>query len=109
MASGRLKDLVAHGLLARRPYQEPGARTRYEYVLTERGSGVFTAFVALMQWGDTLRDDRRTSLKLEHAGCGGALHAEVRCDQGHLVGVAEGAVRLRDEEWVLRARARSGQ
>jgi DNA-binding HxlR family transcriptional regulator len=38
VAAGRLKELVRHDVLDRRPYREPGSRTRHEYVLTERGA-----------------------------------------------------------------------
>ncbi len=41
VTAGRLKQLVEDGLLARRPYQEPGARTRSAYVLTDRGRALF--------------------------------------------------------------------
>ena len=34
-ASARLAELVELGLLTRRPYREPGQRTRDEYVLTD--------------------------------------------------------------------------
>jgi DNA-binding HxlR family transcriptional regulator len=53
VAAKRLKELVESGLLEKRPYQEPGARTRYEYVLTEKGRALLPVIVALMQWGDT--------------------------------------------------------
>ena len=48
----RLKQLVEHGILTRAPYQEPGARTRYSYVLTEAGLDLAMVVFALMQWGD---------------------------------------------------------
>lgn len=58
VAAKRLKELVEAGVLDKRPYQEPGARTRHEYVLTEKGNALLPVIVALMQWGDTyLRDD----------------------------------------------------
>lgn len=53
VAAKRLKELVEAGLLEKRPYQEPAARTRYEYVLTEKGRALLPVVVALMQWGDT--------------------------------------------------------
>ncbi|MDT7782484.1 MAG: hypothetical protein QOF58_903 [Pseudonocardiales bacterium] len=53
VAAKRLKELVDAGLFEKRPYQEPGARTRHEYVLTEQGSALLPVIVALMQWGDT--------------------------------------------------------
>ena len=36
-ASARLSELVEAGLLERRPYREPGQRSRDEYVLTDAG------------------------------------------------------------------------
>src|SRR5271154_7537834 len=47
IAAARLRDLVDAGLLDRRPYQEPGQRTRYEYVLTEAGEDLLPVVVAL--------------------------------------------------------------
>lgn len=46
----RLRHLVAHGVLERRPYQE--APTRYDYVLTERGEALLPMLVTLQDWGD---------------------------------------------------------
>jgi hypothetical protein len=39
--SARLATLVEHGLLRKEPYREPGARTRTEYRLTEKGLELF--------------------------------------------------------------------
>lgn len=52
VASTRLKELVAAGILAKRPYREPGQRTRDEYVLTPMGEDLLPALLALMRWGD---------------------------------------------------------
>jgi DNA-binding HxlR family transcriptional regulator len=104
VASGRLKELVAHGLLARRPYQVPGNRTRYEYVLTELGSRLFPVLVALMDWGDLLRDDYRTGVELVHKNCDARLAAVVQCAKGHTVAPGDTAVRIIDE-----TRAAAGQ
>jgi DNA-binding HxlR family transcriptional regulator len=52
VAAARLKDLVSRGVFAKRPYREPGQRTRHEYALTEMGRGLLPAVLALMQWGD---------------------------------------------------------
>jgi DNA-binding HxlR family transcriptional regulator len=51
----RLTLLVEEGLLERRTYQEPGARTREEYVLTEAGRGLSVVIAALADWGRTHR------------------------------------------------------
>ena len=48
----RLAKLVEEGLLTRRPYQEPGSRTRYAYVLTAKGSALGYALIAISKWGE---------------------------------------------------------
>ena len=103
VVAGRLKQLYADGVVERRPYQEAGKRTRDEYVLTERGRALFPIVVALMQWGDTLDDDRRTGVDLVHRDCAAPLSARVLCAEGHEVPLEEGAVRLKDEAYVRRA------
>lgn len=51
----RLAVLVDEGLLERRTYQEPGARAREEYVLTEAGRSLSVVIAALATWGRTHR------------------------------------------------------
>lgn len=51
----RLEALVEAGILAKRPYQEPGARTRVEYTLTPVGRGLMPVIVALAAWADEHR------------------------------------------------------
>lgn len=51
--SDRLSTLVAAGILAREPYQEPGARARSGYRLTPAGRELQVVLSALQQWGDT--------------------------------------------------------
>ncbi|CAM3782156.1 helix-turn-helix domain-containing protein [Smaragdicoccus niigatensis] len=97
VAAGRLKDLVACGVLTQRPYQDPGTRTRYEYVLTKAGAQLYPIVVALTQWGELLREDHETGVELVHEGCGAHLHAEVRCAQGHRVPLGSAVVRLKNE------------
>jgi DNA-binding HxlR family transcriptional regulator len=93
-AAARLKELTEHGLLERRPYQEPGQRTRHEYVLTEMGRDLLPAALALMQWGDKhLAGRRGAPLALRHTACGADVAVEVRCAKGHDVPLAELAVR----------------
>jgi DNA-binding HxlR family transcriptional regulator len=84
VAAARLRELVAHGLLAREPYREPGRRTRHRYRLTEKGRDLFPVLVALMQWGDRWRDDGRDGpVELVHDGCGACTRVELRCTAGH--------------------------
>jgi DNA-binding HxlR family transcriptional regulator len=98
VAAARLKELVDAGLLERRPYQEPGQRTRLEYRLTDRGVDLFPALVALMQWGDRWLEP--AGVEMQHHDCGSAVHAELRCGSGH-------AVAIDDIDLVARPRAAS--
>jgi DNA-binding HxlR family transcriptional regulator len=87
VAAARLRQLVEHGLLAREDYQEPGQRTRPGYALTEKGAELLPAFVALMQWGDRWLTDDGGPVQLLHRGCGQRVHAVLRCEGGHVVGL----------------------
>jgi DNA-binding HxlR family transcriptional regulator len=90
IAAARLRELVDAGLLDRRPYQEPGQRTRYEYVLTEAGEDLLPVVVALGRWGARHRPlEDPAPARLRHATCGSGVHVEVRCEQGHLVPLDE--------------------
>ncbi|MGO4679557.1 winged helix-turn-helix transcriptional regulator [Microbacterium sp. 2MCAF23] len=107
VASGRLKQLHADGLVEQRPYQDPGKRTRKEYVLTERGRALYPLLVALMQWGEGVRDDHDTGVELVHVGCGASLEATVRCADGHDVSLGEAGARLKDERLASALRGRA--
>jgi DNA-binding HxlR family transcriptional regulator len=48
--SVRLRNLVAHGIMDTVPAAD--GSTYQEYVLTEKGRGLFTLLVALRQWGE---------------------------------------------------------
>jgi DNA-binding HxlR family transcriptional regulator len=81
--SARLSELVAAGLLEKRPYREPGRRSRDEYVLTASGTDFMPVVWAMFQWGRKHLDD--TGMRLVHHGCGAPARVEVRCDAGHPV------------------------
>jgi DNA-binding HxlR family transcriptional regulator len=90
VAATRLRELVATGLLRRRPYREPGQRTRDEYVLTDMGRDLLPAALALMQWGDRyLSGDGGPPLAMRHADCGSPVRVEARCADGHEVPLDE--------------------
>jgi DNA-binding HxlR family transcriptional regulator len=92
--AARLRQLTEHGLLRRRPYREPGQRTRFEYHLTEMGRDVLPALLALMQWGDRyLTGDDGPPLRVTHTDCGAPVETRVRCAEGHDVPTAEISVR----------------
>jgi DNA-binding HxlR family transcriptional regulator len=88
-ASARLRELVERGLLELEPYQEPGQRTRQRYLLTEKGADLFPVIVGLMQWGNRWLSDTGGPAELRHRGCGAVVHAELRCEQGHAVELAD--------------------
>ncbi|WP_406490394.1 helix-turn-helix transcriptional regulator [Streptomyces sp. NBC_01604] len=94
VAATRLRELVAAGLLERRPYQEPGQRTRHEYVLTPAGVDLQPALVALMQWGDQhLARPSGPPLTLHHTACDEPVTARLVCAAGHEVKPEEVTVR----------------
>jgi DNA-binding HxlR family transcriptional regulator len=96
VAAARLAELVEEGLLVRRPYREPGQRTRYEYELTEKGRDFAEILFALRQWGNrwVLKEEART--ELAHASCGEPVTVQFRCAEGHRVDVGDVEVRRTD-------------
>jgi DNA-binding HxlR family transcriptional regulator len=83
VAAQRLRELVEAGILAKEPYREPGQRTRYAYVLTERGHELLPAVLALLQWGAIHTQGGGPAVT--HADCGEPLHVDLRCSAGHAV------------------------
>lgn len=94
VASARLKELTAAGLLRKEPYREPGQRTRHEYALTEMGRDLLPAVLALMQWGDKHLQDDGGPLALVEDATGLPVRVEVRSAAGDEVGLEELRVRL---------------
>jgi DNA-binding HxlR family transcriptional regulator len=94
VASQRLRQLVDNGLLERRPYQEPGQRTRYEYAVTQGGLEVFPIIAALSSLGDRLPREPEKAVVLRHADCGEPVMTEVRCAAGHPVAPADTVVSI---------------
>ncbi|KBZ68910.1 winged helix-turn-helix transcriptional regulator [Mycobacterium colombiense] len=91
--SARLGELVELGLLRRRPYREPGQRSRDEYVLTDAGLDFMPVVWALFEWGRHHLPGRNR-LRLTHVGCGAEVSVEIRCREGHLVPPDELGMRL---------------
>ena len=67
----RLEHLVDSGVLTKRSYQEPGARTRRSYHLTRSGKDLAIPLAALQQWGD-LHAPRRGGPTVERISPSGA-------------------------------------
>lgn len=97
----RLRTLVEHEILERRPYQEPGSRERSEYRLTDKGKELFPALIALMQWGDRyLADPSGPPVAVLHNECEQPVRAILACAGGH------GPLTARDTHPQLTATAR---
>jgi DNA-binding HxlR family transcriptional regulator len=87
-ASTHLRTLTRAGLLQRRPYREPGGRTRDEYALTEAGADLMPVIFGLFEWGRR-HTDAQPLVEFAHAGCGSPIEVHVRCAAGHEVGPDE--------------------
>jgi DNA-binding HxlR family transcriptional regulator len=80
--SSNLKLLTQAGLLERRPYQEAGARTRDEYVLTPAGTDLMPVILGLFDWGRRYASGA-SDLEFVHADCGEPIEVHVTCEAGH--------------------------
>ena len=80
--SGRLRKLVALGVLEQVPAADGSAYQ--EYVLTEKGRGLFLVLVALGQWGCG-----ESEFKLVERKRGKAVRLELRSEDGRKVGLDE--------------------
>lgn len=92
-AAARLAELVDLGLLTRRPYREPGQRSRDEYILTEAGIDFMPVVWAMFQWGQRHLPNHGR-LRLTHLDCGADVSVEIRCTEGHPVPPGELGARL---------------
>ncbi|WNO67802.1 helix-turn-helix domain-containing protein [Streptomyces sp. AM2-3-1] len=82
--AGRLRKLVAAGVLRTVPYQEQGSRTRQEYRLTRKGRDLWPVLVALRQWGETyVGDAGGPVLDIRHSDCGAPVRVVVECSGEH--------------------------
>lgn len=90
VAAARLRELTEAGLLVRRPYREPGQRTRSEYRLTDKGRDLMPVVLALFAWGAKhVLPGGSAPLDLSHADCGAPVEVAVRCTHGHAVPLGE--------------------
>jgi DNA-binding HxlR family transcriptional regulator len=92
----RLKELVDEGILEKRPYHEPGQRSREDYHLTKKGEELLPALLALMRWGDRWVRADGGRVSLSHKDCGAPIEVEVRCGDGHPVTAGDIQAALRD-------------
>lgn len=82
----RLRTLAEAGVIEKVPYQEAGARQRYEYRLTPAGRDLRVVLTAVREWGDKhLAGDDGPPVAVDHRDCGAAVHTQLVCDEGHLI------------------------
>jgi DNA-binding HxlR family transcriptional regulator len=80
----RLRRLVDAGILRKEPYREPGARSRMEYRLTEKGLDLYPVLLALQTWGDRyLADPEGPPIEFAHRGCDAKVELVMCCAAGH--------------------------
>ncbi len=89
VCAARLRELTDEGIFRRVPYQEQGQRTRHAYQLTDKGAELLPVLVALMQWGDRWQQEHGAPVEIHHAGCGGRVGVELRCEHDHGVAADE--------------------
>jgi DNA-binding HxlR family transcriptional regulator len=86
LLADRLHLLVENGILAKKPYKDPGERTRSEYVLTAKGDRLIPALIAILEWGDEyLTDPNGPAVFINHRGCDHPVQIEMRCVRGHKI------------------------
>src|SRR5689334_22697045 len=91
-AATHLRALTDAGLLEPSTYQDPGERARQGYALTAAGADLMPVVIGLFEWGVRYADGN-DQLEYAHAGCGASVHVEVRCADGHAVGIDDIVVR----------------
>jgi DNA-binding HxlR family transcriptional regulator len=95
--AGRLRQLVADGMLERVRYRtDPDW---YEYRLTERALDLYPVIVGLMRWADRhlSGDEPGPALELVHRGCGAPAEPYLACSHCHEeIGGRDIEVRVRE-------------
>ncbi|GJL38198.1 HxlR-like helix-turn-helix [Phytobacter ursingii] len=83
--ANRLKKMTELGLLCKMPYQEEGARERYEYVLTPKSRSLAPLLISLMEWGhkNILHDEPHISLI--NKSTGDVVHSAFVSAKGEVV------------------------
>jgi DNA-binding HxlR family transcriptional regulator len=77
--AARLKALVGHGVLARRPYSEHPPR--FEYVLTPKGRDLSGVLMTLAAWGDRhVYGGDGGPVQYIHKACGARFAAKLVCE-----------------------------
>lgn len=76
----RLKRLVEHEILEKRPYIE--RQQRFEYCLTEKGLELYPVLMSMVTWADKWMDDGTGKpMQLMHKQCGKVFTAITVCSE----------------------------
>jgi len=75
--ASRLESLVEHGIFKEVQYQD--RPVRFEYVLTSKGSELWTVLTMLRQWGDKWLAPDGAPVEAVHQTCGHVSHATLTC------------------------------
>jgi DNA-binding HxlR family transcriptional regulator len=91
--SARLRNLVEHGILDTVPASD--GSVYQEYVLTEKGRGLFPLLVALRQWGEDyfFEPDETHVLLVDRKRGLPVRRLELRAQDGRLLGPADTAIK----------------
>jgi DNA-binding HxlR family transcriptional regulator len=92
--SARLRNLVAHGIMATVPASD--GSPYQEYVLTEKGRGLFPLLVALRQWGEEFffEPNEARVLLVDRKSGRPVRRLELRAQDGRILGAADTDVRM---------------
>ena len=91
----RLAKLVERGIMTRRAYQEPGARTRHAYVLTEAGRALALTLLALTQWGEDHVLHGPAPVEIVERSTGRPLRVELVDENGRITDLKDAMLSLR--------------
>ena len=91
--ASRLRNLVEHGILETAPASDGSAYQ--EYVLTEKGRGIFPVLVALRQWGEDyfFTKDEKHVLLVDAQHGRPVRRLELRSQDGRLLGPGDTLVK----------------
>ncbi|MGY3589445.1 DNA-binding HxlR family transcriptional regulator [Bradyrhizobium sp. USDA 4341] len=92
--AARLRNLLAHGIMETVPAAD--GSPYQEYVLTEKGRGLFPLLVALRQWGEDFffEPDEAHVLLVDRKNGLPVRRLELRAQDGRVVGAEDTMVRL---------------
>jgi DNA-binding HxlR family transcriptional regulator len=76
--AGRIKEMVACGLLMPSPYRDTG-RTRTEYLLTDRALDLWSFLIEIWSWERSWAPHRQPLPELVHRSCGARTDVVLGC------------------------------